>query len=124
MQSCLIVDGSEVICKVAGRILFESGYGVSTAHSAKEAVAAIESQGMPGILIVSAILEERPCEDLIRAVRAMPSGQYPAILGAIVEANLGVMTRLKRAGATGFIYKPFDRRLLLGWLAPYASKAA
>lgn len=122
MQSCLIVDDSSVICKVAGRIIFQLGFEVECANSGEEALALL-GDTLPDVVIVSGALADPPSDEFIRTLRAMPTGSEPVILASLVEANLGQMTRLKRAGATGFIYKPFDRNSLTEWLTPYCLSA-
>ncbi|WP_157944504.1 response regulator [Mangrovicella endophytica] len=124
MQTCLILDESSVIRKVAGRILFQLGFTVSNAASSQEAIELIAASGMPDVLIVAGCIGDGSCVDFIREVRGLENGSTPVILALLVEANLGQMTRLKRAGATGFIYKPFDRQALSDWLQPYVKNAA
>ncbi|MEF2553811.1 response regulator [Aurantimonas sp. A2-1-M11] len=123
MQSCLIVDPAPVIRKVASRILFQMGLSVEGVANSDEALRWIESNGMPEIAIVAASTEDSMSVDLVRQIREQANGRPIVILGAIVEANLGLMTRLRRAGATAYIYKPFDRQALEGWLTPFMQPA-
>ena len=52
-------------------------------------------------------------EDLIRRVRAMDSAVKPQILISLVEVDVGSIMRAKRAGAQGYLLKPFNRPQLL-----------
>lgn len=124
MQNCLIIDESAVIRKVASRIIFKLDFTVENAQSAKEALLILDKGPMPDIIIVASVLADLPSDEFIRALRARPDGAKTVILASLVEANLGQMTRLKRAGATGFIYKPFDRNALTEWMQPYVTAAA
>ena len=124
MQTCLVIDESSVVRKVASRILFQLGFTVSSAATFAEAKALVAEGGMPELVIVSATLPDTTPEETVRAVRAEPGGASSIVLASLVEANLGQMTRAKRAGATGFIYRPFDRKSLTDWLAPYLRAAA
>ena len=124
MQTCLIVDESNVIRKVASRIVFQLSLAVENAASVAEALALIGDGDVPDLLIVASSLPDMPAEDFIRTLRARPGGKEAIILAALVEANLGTMTRLKRAGATGFVYKPFDRQAMTRWVSPYVRSAA
>jgi two-component system chemotaxis response regulator CheY len=124
MQTCLIVDESNVIRKVASRILFQLSFTVENAATGGEALELATKGDIPELVIVASTLPDMPAEDLIRALRMRPGGKEAIILASLVEANLGMMTRLKRAGASGFVFKPFDRDSMTRWIAPYVSAAA
>jgi two-component system, chemotaxis family, chemotaxis protein CheY len=118
MPTCLVVDDSSVIRKVAARILTKLDLDVADAANAGEAMERIRS-GMPDILLMSATFTDAAADDFIRQFRALPGAAATVVLPMLVEANLGQMTRMKRAGANGFIYKPFNRASLSDWLAPH-----
>jgi two-component system chemotaxis response regulator CheY len=125
MHTCLIVDESNVIRKVATRIIFQLDFTVANAGTGSEALEMIfNEEELPNVVIVAAGLADMQADTFVRAIRARPNGAQVVILASLVEANLGLMTRLKRAGCTGFIYKPFDRASLMDWLRPYISAAA
>jgi two-component system chemotaxis response regulator CheY len=124
MQTCLIVDESNVIRKVAGRILFQLSFTVENAATGAEALELAAVGDVPDLVIVASTLPDMPAEDVVRALRMRPGGKEAIILASLVEANLGTMTRLKRAGATGFVFKPFDRDAMTRWISPYISAAA
>ena len=124
MQTCLIIDESSVIRKVATRIIFQLDFTVANAASGADAMEILGQGELPDIIIVSGNLSDVPAETFVKSVRAMPQGAKPVVLACLVDANLGLMTRLKRAGCTGFIYKPFTRQSLGDWLTPYVNKAA
>lgn len=123
MQTCMIVDDSSVIRKVAARILFQLDFTVSNAATGKEALALFGEEGLCDVVIVSATLSDMQGDEFIREIRARADGARTIILASLVEAHLGLMTRLKRAGANGFVYKPFDRAALAGWMEPYRQAA-
>ncbi|WP_161992564.1 response regulator [Aureimonas leprariae] len=127
MTTCLVIDDSPVIRKVATRILARAGVAVEEAATGAEGIAKLAAT-VPAVVLVAGTLSDMTGEDLVRRVRAMPNGAGVTILGMLVEANLGQMTRLKRAGCSGFVYKPFDRASLTACLAPHlpavAEKAA
>ncbi|KQT55177.1 MULTISPECIES: response regulator [unclassified Aureimonas] len=124
MRTCLIVDESSVIRKVAGRILFQLGFEARSASTGAEAME-IFGEGEPlDLVITAAVLPDMSGEDLVRLVRGQKGGNGVVILGSLVEANLGQMTRLKRSGANGFVYKPFNRETLSGWVDTYFHREA
>jgi two-component system chemotaxis response regulator CheY len=123
MQTCLIVDESNVIRKVASRILFQLSFTVENAATGTEALALLAAGDVPDLVIVASLLPDMPAEEFVRALRMRPGGKEAVILASLVEANLGMMTRLKRAGATGFVFKPFDREAMTRWISPYVAAA-
>ena len=123
MQTCLIVDESPVVRKVAVRILFRSELSIEGVSTPDEARAWIAGNGLPDIILVSVHSAHTEALDFVREIAAKKSLPTPIILAIIVEANLGLMTRLKRAGAHDFILKPFDRKTLESGIGPYLQPA-
>lgn len=120
MQTCLVIDEFSVVRKIAGRILSLTGYVAHSAETPEDAGPVMSSAGQIDIVIVSATLPGCAVEEAIRQVKAHPNARDAVILASLVEANLGLMTRAKRAGAKGFVYRPFDRATLIEWLRAYA----
>lgn len=125
MSICLIIDESEIVVKVAARIL--SGIDMETvgAPTLEAALAAIAGrEGDLDLVLLSSALGDAPVENHLRALRAAPPTAKAPILVSVVETNLGLMTRAKRAGATGFVFRPFDRASLLAWVDRHLTVAA
>ncbi len=122
MKRCLFIDDSGLIRKVAKRILTGAGITVIEAESAEEALTVCVLD-MPDIIVVDSLLPGMDTPDFIRRVRAMPASVKPQILVCLVEVDVATIMRAKRAGAQGYLLKPFDRRTILQSLAS-ASAAA
>ena len=122
MKRCLFIDDSGLIRKVAKRILTGADMMVIEAETAEEAlnVCALD---MPDIIVVDSLLPGIEAPDFIRRVRAMPAAVKPQILVCLVEVDVAAIMRAKRAGAQGYLLKPFDRGQILQSLAS-ASAAA
>ncbi|MER9180043.1 response regulator [Mesorhizobium sp. M0482] len=112
MKRCMFVDNSSVIRKVARRILGGSGMMVIEAASGHEAIEMC-AVDMPDIIVVDGALPDMQAQDLIRHVRAMESPVVPQVLISLVEVDVGAIMRAKRAGAQGYLLKPFNRPQLL-----------
>lgn len=123
MNTCLVVDDSSVVRKIAARILLNATTAVETAATGQEGLALFAEKRI-GVVLLASTLPDMAAEEFVRRLRAAPNGGGATVLPMLVEANLGVMTRLKRAGATGFAFKPFDRAALNGWLEPFLSQSA
>lgn len=113
MKRCMIVDDSSVIRKVAKRILAGPQMLVVEASSGEEALGMCMAE-MPDVVIVDGVLPDMEVTDFISRVRQI-GGKDKAtkIAICIPEMDIGAIMRSKRAGAAGFIMKPFDRPLLM-----------
>ena len=112
MKRCLFVDDSSVIRKVAKRILGGSDIVVVEAATGLDAIE-ICSSDMPDVVVVDGGLPDMQAVDLIRRIRAIESPVKPQILVSLVEVDVGSIMRSKRAGAQGYLLKPFNRAQLL-----------
>ncbi|RIX98722.1 response regulator [Aureimonas flava] len=125
MSTCLVIDESSIVAKVAARILGGIGLETLGSESMEEAARVLGKPGAdaPVLVLVSASLQSTTIEASVRALRADPRTAKARILVSLVESNLGTMTRAKRAGADGFIFRPFDRASLLDWVGPFVEAA-
>ncbi|MBE0694607.1 MAG: response regulator [Aquamicrobium sp.] len=112
MKRCMIVDGSSVIRKVASRILSGSDMIVVEAATGSDALSMCASE-IPDIIVVDARLADMPAHDLIRQLSGLDPQFKPYIMICMTEFDVGAIMRAKRAGAKGYIMKPFNRSQLL-----------
>jgi len=112
MKSCLFVDDSSVIRKVAKRILSGPDLLVSEAASGFDALELCTLR-MPDFIIVDGALEDMSAVEFIRRVRAMEGPVRPHIAICLTEVDVPAIMRAKRAGAQGYLLKPFNRPQLL-----------
>ena len=111
MKRFMIVDPSSVVRKIAKRILTEEGGVVYEAEAADHMIEMCNYE-MPDCCIVSATLPDMECHDSIAALRRLPDGKKVRILLLTIEMNVGKIMRAKRAGADGYMMKPFNREIL------------
>lgn len=112
MKRCMFVDDSSVIRKVAKRILNGPEMVVIEADSGGDALNMCGAE-MPDIIVVDGVLPDMNAEEFIRRVRQMPSAIQPQIAVSLIEVDIGAIMRAKRAGAQGYLLKPFNRPQLL-----------
>jgi len=112
MKRCIFVDDSAVIRKVARRILSSPELLVIEASTGFEAVAMCAAD-MPDIIVVDGALSDMPAIEFIRRVRAIDGHVKPRIAICLAEMDVGQIMRAKRAGAHGYLLKPFNRPQLL-----------
>jgi two-component system, chemotaxis family, chemotaxis protein CheY len=111
MKRFMIVDTSSVVRKIAKRILVEEGAVVYEAEAGDHMIEMC-SYEMPDCIIVSASLPDMEAPDAIAAVRAQPDGKKPKIILLTIELNVVKIMKAKRAGADGYMMKPFTRQIL------------
>ena len=112
MKRCMIVDDSNIIRKVAKRILSGPDLAIVEASNGFDALAMCRSH-MPEIIIVDTTLPDMEVEDFIRQAMAAHPLTKPSIHICLIQFDVGAIMRAKRAGAKGYILKPFDRTQLL-----------
>lgn len=123
MKSCLIVDDSAVIRKVAKRILASKGVAVTEAATAHEGLT-LYRMHEPELVIVDATLPDRQTVDFIRDIMAVRTAGKPFVAVLLNEFDIGTIMRCRRAGAKSHILKPFTRALLLARIAEITGDAS
>jgi two-component system chemotaxis response regulator CheY len=108
----MFVDDSSVIRKVAKRILGGADMIVIEAATGHDAYRMCEVD-MPDIIVIDAGLPDIGADDLIRRIKAIHSPVVPQIAICLTEVDVAAIMRAKRAGASAFILKPFNRAQLL-----------
>ncbi len=108
-MNLLIADQSDVVRKVAKRILTGMNFEVAEARNAADATAQC-MRALPQIIIVEAAMDG--ALELIQFIRSVPGNERTRIYYCIVEADLRKMMAGRRAGANDFLMKPFDRKTL------------
>jgi len=112
MKRCMFVDDSSVIRKVAKRILGGPDMLVVEAGSGIEALDMCRAE-MPEIIIVDSALPDMTTVEFIQRALAMSEYHKPQIVLCLTEVDIGAIMRAKRAGAQGYLLKPFNRAQLL-----------
>ena len=110
MKSCLIVDDSKVIRKVARHILEMLQFEVSEAADGDEALEACAS-ARPDVILLDWNMPVMSGMDFLRAYRA--SSQAGAkVIFCTTENGIGHIQAAIDAGADEYVMKPFDRETL------------
>ncbi|MCB1423355.1 MAG: response regulator [Nitratireductor sp.] len=112
----MIADDSPVIRKVGKRIIEDLGFIVVEAADGLQAQA-ICSDNMPDGILVDWDMPGMDGLELVQWLSAYPKAEKLKILFCTSEVNVPLMTRAKRAGASGFLLKPFNRNQISGKFA-------
>ena len=118
MFRCIIIDDSSVIRTVASRILgSHDGVHVLEAPTGRSGYD-ICADNMPDLVVIDADLPDQSGVELLEKMCLLDHRKEATILLLLAEVDLSAIMRAKRAGAAGFLLKPFDRATLLEVLTP------
>ena len=109
-RTCLIVDDSKVIRKVARHILEALDFNVTEAEDGKIALDAC-AMSQPDVILLDWNMPVMSGMDFLRALSAR-AGQKPKIVFCTTENGAAHIRAALDAGADEYIMKPFDRETL------------
>lgn len=112
MKRCMIVDDSSVVRKVAKRILAGPELVVVEAANGRQAIEMCSAE-MPDLIMVEGSLHDMPTVDFIRHVMMLPATVKPNVIVCFSQFDVAAIMRTKRAGASGYVLKPFNRAHLI-----------
>jgi two-component system, chemotaxis family, chemotaxis protein CheY len=111
MKSCLVVDDSRVIRKVARLILEDLKFEISEAADGLEALTQCRKQ-MPDAVLLDWNMPVMSGIEFLRQLRREPGGDRPVVVFCTTENDLEHISEAIRAGANEYIMKPFDSDIL------------
>jgi two-component system chemotaxis response regulator CheY len=128
MKSCLIVDDSRVVRKVAARIAQNMGFTCIEAEDGDQAFAICE-KAMPDAIILDWNMPVMSGLEFIEKLRMMDGGDHPKVIFCTTENDTPHLMRALRAGANEYVMKPFDSEIMqtkfaqIGLIGPIHSEA-
>jgi two-component system chemotaxis response regulator CheY len=111
MKSCLIVDDSKVVRKVARRILEELHFSIEEAADGKLAMEACVKH-MPDVILLDWNMPVMNGIDFLRTLRKTAGGTEPIVVFCTTENDLAHIQEALGAGANEYIMKPFDSDII------------
>jgi two-component system chemotaxis response regulator CheY len=111
MKSCLIVDDSSVVRKVARRILEEMQFAIEEAADGKLALEACQ-RNMPDVILLDWNMPVMNGLEFLRQLRRSQGGEGPVVVFCTTENDLHHIQEAIGAGANEYIMKPFDSDIL------------
>ncbi len=111
MKSCLVVDDSRVIRKVARQILEDLRFEIFEAVNGQEALDHCRSQ-MPDAILLDWNMPVMNGIDFLRNLRKEKGGESPVVVFCTTENDIKHITEAIQAGANEYIMKPFDREII------------
>ena len=111
MKTCLVVDDSGVVRKIARRILEEMGFNIIEAEDGAKALEACKT-AMPEGVLLDWNMPVMDGYEFLGNLRRMPGGDAPKVVFCTTENDMDHISRALHAGANEYIMKPFDKDIV------------
>lgn len=111
MKSCLIVDDSRVVRKVARRIIEDLGFECREAEDGQQACEAC-GQSLPDVVLLDWNMPVMNGLDFMGRLRGIEGGDNTLIIFCTIENEMGPIREAVEAGADEYIMKPFDSDII------------
>ncbi|WP_421991546.1 response regulator [Roseococcus sp.] len=121
--TCLVVDDSSVVRKVARRILERHGFTVREAEDGQQALEACRTE-MPRAVLLDRNMPVMDGIGFLRALRVEFGPDEPIVVMCTTEAGTERILEGLEAGAQEYVMKPFDEEILHGKLVQVGLLAA
>ena len=111
MKTCLVVDDSSVIRKVARRILEQFDFQIVEAEDGQQALDACQKL-LPDAILLDWNMPKMDGYEFLRSLRRLPGGDAPKVVFCTTENDVAHIARALHAGANEYIMKPFDKEIV------------
>lgn len=123
-KKILVVDDSNTIRQQVGMCLTGAGYTVVEAADGAEGLSTIKSTPDLAMVICDVNMPNMNGIEMLEAVHADGSFSSLPVIMLTTEGQPALISRAKKAGAKGWIVKPFKPDLLLAAAKKLTAKAA
>jgi len=111
MKTCLVVDDSSVIRKVARRILEGLDFEIVEAEDGEQALDVCRRH-LPEAILLDWNMPKMDGYEFLRMLRKLPGGDSPKVVFCTTENDVAHIARALHAGANEYIMKPFDKEIV------------
>ena len=111
MKTCLVVDDSRVVRKVARKILEDLDFQCEEAENGQDAMQ-LCARGMPDAVLLDWNMPVLSGIEFLRRLRKMSGGEGPKVVFCTTENDLAHIQEALSAGADEYIMKPFDSDII------------
>ena len=111
MKTCLVVDDSSVIRKIAGRILEDLEFRTVEAEDGAQALELCR-QEMPDAVLLDWNMPVMDGFEFMTQLRQLPGGDAPKVVFCTTENGIGHISKALHGGANEYIMKPFDKDIV------------
>jgi two-component system chemotaxis response regulator CheY len=111
MRTCLVVDDSAVVRKIARRILEELDFKVVEAEDGEQALEACKS-ALPEAVLLDWNMPQMDGYEFLGNLRRLPGGDAPKVVFCTTENDIDHISLALAGGANEYIMKPFDKEII------------
>ena len=111
MKTCLVVDDSSVVRKIARRILEEMEFEIVEAEDGEKALEVCK-RALPDAVLLDWNMPIMDGYEFLGNLRRMPGGDTPKVVFCTTENGIDRIARALEAGANEYIMKPFDKDIV------------
>jgi len=111
MKTCLIVDDSRMIRRVAGRIVKELGFETIEAVNGQEALDKCRLE-LPNAVLLDWAMPVMDGFEFLKELRKLPDGNEPTVVFCTSVRDINKIVDALSAGADEYIMKPFDSDII------------
>jgi two-component system chemotaxis response regulator CheY len=111
MKTCLVVDDSSVVRKIARSILEGMDFQVTEAEDGEQARDSCR-ETMPDAVLLDWNMPVMDGYEFLGNLRRMPGGDAPKVVFCTTENGMDHISRALHAGANEYIMKPFDKDIV------------
>ena len=112
MKTCLVVDDSRVVRKVARRILESLDFEIIEAVDGADALTVCRGS-MPDAVLLDWHMPMMDGLEFLKRLRKEPGGETPAVVFCSAENRADRIREALDAGADEYIMKPFDGEIVV-----------
>ena len=111
MKTCLVVDDSSVVRKIARSILEDMDFQITEAEDGEQALESCRAT-MPDAVLLDWNMPVMDGYEFLGNLRRMPGGDAPKVVFCTTENGMDHISRALHAGANEYIMKTFDRDIV------------
>jgi two-component system, chemotaxis family, chemotaxis protein CheY len=111
VRTCLVVDDSSVVRKIARRILETMDFEIIEAEDGEKALEVCK-RAMPEAVLLDWNMPVMDGYEFLGNLRRLPGGDLPKVVFCTTENGIDHISRALHAGANEYIMKPFDKDII------------
>jgi len=111
-KSCLVIDDSVTVRRVARKLLTGMGFEVDEAENGQVALDKCRER-MPDVVLLDWNMPVMDGLEFLKALRHTEGGRAPAVIVCTTETDVDHIQRAMVCGANEYLMKPFDRESLI-----------
>lgn len=111
LRTCLVVDDSKMIRRVASRILKDLNFAPVEAANGQDALEMCQAE-MPDAVLLDWNMPVMDGLSFLKALRKEPAAKAPVVIFCTAERDVLKITEALDAGADEYVMKPFDSDII------------